>query len=389
MWVEKYRPKNSGEMIGNEQARFALRSWLSEWEPGGKAALLVGPPGTGKTTLVNLLAKESGMNLVELNASDARTKERLRTKIGEAINATSLLGERSLIFLDEVDGLAGRSDYGAIEFIKDAVKRSRNPVIMAANDPEADEVRKLSSSTIAIRFRPPPPREVEMLLREIARREGLSVGDEEMRGYVVGAGGDVRNAINSLQSRSRDRALTYKDTSSSVAEAFTAFFEAKDSREAAAALRRVPLQPLEKVRELQRSVVRSELPPERLAAALRVMSDVDLLMGRIMKSGGWRMLRYLDRTLADDLQPLVKGVRYSQEDLPFPTLLRVWNDSKRIKDISERYAAKAHTSGRSARSQDLPYVFALCSHKAFREELERALDLDEGYDKLLQKEAAR
>jgi hypothetical protein len=269
------------------------------------------------------------------------------------------------------------------------VKRSRNPVIMAANDPDADEVRKLSGSTIAIRFRPPPPREVEMLLREIAKREGLSVGDEEMRGYVVGAGGDVRNAINSLQSRSRDRALTYKDTASSVAEAFTAFFEAKDSREAAAALRRVPLQPLEKVRELQKSVVRSELSPERLAAALRVMSDVDLLMGRIMKSGGWRMLRYLDRRLAEDLQPIVRGARYSQEDLPFPTLLRVWNDSKRIRDISERYAARAHTSGRSARSQDLPYVFVLCSHKGFREELGRVLDLDEGYDKLLQKEAAR
>ena len=389
MWVEKYRPKSSGEMIGNEQARFALWTWLSEWKPGGKAALLVGPPGTGKTTMVGLFAKEAGMNLIDLNASDARTKERLRVRIGEAINATSLLGERSLVFLDEVDGLAGRSDYGAVEFIKDAVKQSRNPVVMAANDPESDEVRKLSSSTILVRFRPPPPREVEMLLREIARREGLSPDGEELRGYVVGAGGDVRNAINSLQSRSRDRALTYKDTAPSVVEAFAAFFDAKDGGEAAAALRRVPLQPLEKVRELQRSVVSSGLPPERLAAALKVMSEVDLLMGRIMKSGGWRMLRYLDRRLEEDLQPLVRGVKYSQEDLPFPVLLRIWNDSRRIRDVSERYAARAHTSGRSARSQDLPFVFALCSDKGFREGLEEALDLDEGYDKLLQKEAAR
>ena len=42
-----------------------------------------------------------------------------------------------------------------------------------------------------------------------------------------------------------------------------------------------------------------------------------------------------------------------------------------------------------ARSQDLPYVFALCSNKSFREQLERSLDLDETYDKFLQKEAGR
>jgi len=389
MWVEKYRPKRPSEMIGNEQVRFVLSAWLAAWKPGGKAALLMGPPGVGKTTLVALLAKERGMNLVELNASDARTKERLRVRMGEAVNATSLLGERSLIFLDEVDGLAGRSDYGAIDFIKDAVKESQNPIIMAANDPDSDEVRKLSSSTIPMRFRPPPPREVEMLLREIARRENLEVGEEELRAYATGAGGDVRNAVNSLQSRSTSRAETYKDTAISASKAFNMFFEAKDSAEAATALRKLSLQPFEKIRELQRSVLRSGLPPEKLAAAMRIISNVDLAMGRIVKSGDWRMLRYIDAQLANDLQPLVRGSKYSQDDLPFTTLLRIWNDSKRIKEVSEKYAARAHTSGASARSQDLPFVFFLCSGRRFREEFERALDLDEGYDKLLSKEAAR
>jgi len=405
VWSEKYRPKAMDKLIGNEDARLVLTLWLSKWEPGAKAALLMGPPGTGKTTFVNLLAKAAGMNLVDLNASDVRTKEMLRRRMGEAMSTVSLFGERSLIFLDEVDGLAGRADYGAVEFIKESVKESQNPIVMAANDPDSDEIKKLSSSCLAIRFRPPPPREVEMYLREVARGEGLAVGEEELRRYVREAAGDVRQAINLLQGSQQpsqggdgDSSGRYKDKDRSVSEAFNGFFGATGKDEAMASLRALSMSPFEKVREIHRSIVKSGLPATEMAKALETVSSADLLIGRMMKSGEWRMLRYLDRLFVEELFQVVKGraVRYSgQDDLPFPILARIWNDSKKITELSRRYAAKARTSGRSARSQDLPYVFALCSRKRFREDLEHALALDadpdllESYDKFLQKEAAR
>jgi replication factor C large subunit len=403
MWSEKYRPKKPDQLIGNEDSRLALSAWLAEWKPGRKAALLVGPPGTGKTTFVNLLARANGMNLVDLNASDVRTKEKLQRRMGEAMSTVSLFGERSLIFLDEVDGLAGRADIGAVEFIKESVKESQNPIVMAANDPDSDEIKKLSSSCVTLRFKAPPPREVEMYLREVARGEGLPVGDEELRACVREAAGDVRQAINLLQSTgtsptgegARGR---YKDRDRTVSEALNGFFSAADKDEALASLRDLSMSPFEKVREVQRSVVKSGLPPEAMAKALETVSRADLLIGKMMKAGDWRLLRYLDRLFAEELFPVVKGmgVKYTgQDDLPFPVLVRVWNDSKKIREVSVKFAARAHTSGMSARSQDLPYVFALCSRKKFREDLERALGLDadpdllESYDKFLQKEAAR
>ena len=45
MWVEKYRPQTLDEVIGNEEAKAMLISWLKNWKPGSKPALLYGPPG--------------------------------------------------------------------------------------------------------------------------------------------------------------------------------------------------------------------------------------------------------------------------------------------------------------------------------------------------------
>ncbi|MBI3840599.1 MAG: AAA family ATPase, partial [Thaumarchaeota archaeon] len=222
MWSEKYRPKAIEEMVGNEEARAKLVAWLKKWKKGGKAALLVGPPGTGKTTSVALVAGELGMHLVELNASDSRTKEKMSKKIGELVGSSSLFGGRSLIFLDEVDGLAGRADYGAIDFIKDIVRRSDNPVVMAANDPESGEVRKLANVSTRIEFARPEPEETELLLARIAKSENLGLSGEEVASAARAANGDLRSAINFLQSGVAAR----KDEELTASRAVNAFFGA-------------------------------------------------------------------------------------------------------------------------------------------------------------------
>ncbi|MGH9876558.1 MAG: AAA family ATPase, partial [Nitrososphaerales archaeon] len=79
IWTEKYRPQTVKEMVGNEDARITFLEWLVNWKNGSKPVLLVGPPGVGKTTLVKAIVKELGYDMVELNASDVRTKENLQS----------------------------------------------------------------------------------------------------------------------------------------------------------------------------------------------------------------------------------------------------------------------------------------------------------------------
>jgi len=387
LWSEKYRPASLEDMVGNEEGRAKFQLWLKKWKPGAKAALLVGPPGTGKTTTVHLVAKKMGLQLVELNASDSRTKEKLSKKVGEAIASTSLFGGTTLIFLDEVDGLAGRADYGAVEFIKDAVKKSASPVVMAANDPESDEVKKLGSATSKIEFRRPEPGEVAKRLERISQKEKVSASKEEIAKVADAAHGDLRAAINFLQSGIPAK----KDEELTASEAVNAFFDAPDAGAALRALRAYPGQPRDKVRDIFTAVVRSRVHEERKAGALDVLSRADVVMGRIMRGKDWRLLRYLDPLLANDLWKALGdgGPRYTLDAVPWPLQLRIWNDSRKLKDIAALMGKRVGISQRGFLVEDMPCLLLLCSDREFREELVKSLNLEENYDLFLAKESGR
>ena len=387
MWSEKYRPSSLGEMVGNEEGRAKLLLWLKRWKPGSKAVLLVGPPGTGKTTTVHLVAKEAGLQLLELNASDSRTKEKLSRKLGEAIASTSLFGETNLIFLDEVDGLAGRADLGAVEFIKDVVKRSQSPFVMAANDPESDEVRKLGSAASRIEFRKPELAMVVKRLEKIAEKEKLATSRGEAERIAEAANGDLRAAINFLQSGMPAR----KDEEMTASESVNAFFEAADEKTALRALKAYPGQPRDKVRDIFTAVVRSHVHEERKAGALEVLSRVDVLMGRIMKGKDWRLLRYLDPLLANELWRALGdgGARFTPDAVPWPLQLRIWNDSRKLKDVAALMGKRVGISQRGFLVEDMPYLLLLCVDSVFREELVKSLGLEENYAVFLGKEGGR
>lgn len=387
MWSEKYRPISLESMVGNDLARAKLVVWLKKWKPGVKAALLVGPPGTGKTTTVHLAAKELGLRLVELNASDTRTKDKLYRRIGEVISSTSLFGERTLIFLDEVDGLAGRSDYGAIDFIKDAVRRSENPIVMAANDPESDEVRKLASATNRIEFEKPELEAVAEHLKEIAAKESFPIRESELESIARAANGDIRSAINFLQTGSAGT----KDEELTASQSVNAFFEAPDEKAALKALRSYDGQPREKVRDLFNGVVKARVHEGRKAEALDVLSRADVLMGRIMRGKDWRLLRYLDPMLAAELWKALGdgGASFAMDAVPWPLQVRIWNDSKKLKDIGLAAGRRMGTSQRGFLVEDMPYLLLLCRGEAFREAFVKSLSLEENYAMFIEKESAR
>ena len=102
-------------MVGNEEAKESFVKWLGKWIKGTKPLLLVGPPGIGKTTMAMLGAKQFGYDLISMNASDVRNKQKIQEILNLILGNRNLLGN-PMIFVDEVDGIHGRSDFGVEVF---------------------------------------------------------------------------------------------------------------------------------------------------------------------------------------------------------------------------------------------------------------------------------
>lgn len=189
MLTERWRPHDTTGLMGQAAAIASVRQWLARWRRG-KALLLSGPVGCGKTALVRALAAEQQLTLVEMDADSMREIPDIGTSVQQAT-----LGKGELILIDEIDAADGTTAGKALRMIT----TSRWPVLLTANDPYVPALRELRRSCDIIKLASPRPSEIEQRLLKIAAAEGLSVRPEAIKAIAASARGDVRAAINDLE----------------------------------------------------------------------------------------------------------------------------------------------------------------------------------------------
>ncbi len=369
MWSEKYRPKNFLEMIGNEEAKESFVKWVAKWVKGTKPLLLVGPPGIGKTTMAYLGAKQFGYDLVSLNASDVRNKQRIQEVLNPALGNAGLLG-KIMIFVDEVDGIHGRYDFGGAGALVDILKEPTVPIVLAANSNTSDKMKDIKKVTTTIRMRPIPPRLLRFYLESILRKEGESLKIGTIIKLVLDSHGDIRSILNSAQVLvSGFEPQTEKSfETTDVESAINSFFKAKSSEEAMSVLYSLRIDPQEKINAFYSSVITSPLSKEDMNEMLDVISEADMLYGKIMREQQWRLLRYLDSILVR-LYKKDAHIRYSQYNLPWPLITRLRWDGKAIKELQAGLAKQMHVSQSNFATFYLPYILTCIKNRTLEMEL--------------------
>lgn len=367
-------------MVGNEESRAAIMEWFAKWKKGTKPLLLVGPPGIGKTTMAYLVAKQFGYDMIGLNASDVRSKSRINEILMPVLANVTVLGT-PMIFVDEVDGIHGRSDYGGASALVDILKEPTVPIILAANDDSLDKMKGIKKVVKTISFKKIPPRLLRMYLENILKKEGAKLSPGSLIKVIDKSRGDIRSMINLAQSQvtgfNPQTETTFENIN--VEDGVNAFFKANSIEEARIILYSMQIDPREKINAFYSSIITSNLDNETLAKYLEVISNADMLYGKIMRHQNWRLLRYLNDILIN-LYQSDDRIRYSQYNLSWPLLNRIRWDGAKIKSLSAVMAKKLHLSSSAFVTICLPFVLFCIKNKKLE------LDLQETYGDVIEKE---
>lgn len=277
----------------------AMHDWARSWSPGKKPLLLYGKPGTGKTSSAHALAHDMGWEIIELNASDQRTKDAIGRIAGVAGVTHSISGAaRRLIVFDEADNLHGTADRGGAREILEVIRTSRQPLILIANDLYGipSEIRVKCEPVL---FRAVQARSVVPRLKFICASEHLTCSDPALVRIAERGGGDLRASINMLQGVSSGRkevgeddiATSPKDERASIFDLVLSLFRGREDADLLAGAWAVDEPPDTVLQWIEANL--AHLPdPRSLALAYRWVSRADEYLGLTFRRQYYSLWRY-------------------------------------------------------------------------------------------------
>ncbi|XDB59194.1 hypothetical protein AB1E18_012594 [Capra hircus] len=213
-WVEKYRPQTLDDLISHQDILSTIQKFISEDRL--PHLLLYGPPGTGKTSTILACAKqlykdkEFGSMVLELNASDDRGIDIVRGPILSFASTRTIFKKGfKLVILDEADAMTQDAQNALRRVIEKFTENTRFCLIC---NYLSKIIPALQSRCTRFRFGPLTPELMVPRLEHVVEEEKVDISEDGMKALITLSSGDMRRALNILQSTNMAFGKVTEDT---------------------------------------------------------------------------------------------------------------------------------------------------------------------------------
>ena len=210
IWIDKYRPKLFSELVGQDEVKKKLENMNLKECPH---LLFVGGSGVGKTTVAFILARKwLGDNwqgsFMELNASDERGIGTVRDQIKMFCKSVPFGVDRKIIFLDECDAMTTDAQHALRRVME---KYTETTLFILSCNYFSKIIDAIKSRCSTNFFSPITDDKILYFLTYISKNENLKVEEGVLGKIVERSKGDMRKAINDLQSLSATGEIKLED----------------------------------------------------------------------------------------------------------------------------------------------------------------------------------
>ena len=198
----RMRPKNFKEFIGHQNIVGESSSLRKSIQSGKIPSMILwGPPGTGKTTLANLIANEIEASFYKLNAIGSGVSE-IREIISKAKTNLGMRNQRSIIFIDEIHRFNKSQQQEILSHVEDGTV-----ILIGATteNPSFEIVSQLLSRVTVIVLKSLTNEDLKSIIRSSIQNENglgkynISIDNESVNFLIQVSSGDARIALNTLE----------------------------------------------------------------------------------------------------------------------------------------------------------------------------------------------
>lgn len=342
-----YKINSLNEIVGQDTSK--ILKWLEN--PGKKSLLIHGPTGVGKTSAVYALAVEKNLEILELNSSDLRNKEQIKNIIGEASLQQSLFFKKKLILIDEVDGISGRYDYGGLAELNKIIDKTKNKIILTANEIFDSKFNTLRKKCELLEFKHVDYLEIFKLLKKICDDKKVKYNEIILKNIARKNNGDVRASLIDLDMNLIESKINeigdLREYAQDINEVLRIIFKSKDTDVLTKIFSNLD-EDLDEIFLWLDENLDKEYSGDDLVNAYDKLGKADVYRGRILRRQYFRFLVYQSILMSAGVGLSKKEKRNLYISYQRPSrVLKMWiakNMNAKRKSISEKFAKKTHNS---------------------------------------------